>query len=91
MASQPPNLDLAVAEFNSFIRGYHVYSQIWDPAFGEVLILEREPNNAVDSSAVAVKKEHKTVGHVPYNTASVISHFLMRDCNKGFVEVTVVR
>ena len=68
MASQPPNLDLAVAEFNSFIRGYHVYSQIWDPAFGEVLILEREPNNAVDSSAVAVKKEHKTVGHVPYNT-----------------------
>jgi hypothetical protein len=88
MASQPPNLDLAVAEFNSFIRGYHVYSQIWDPAFGEVLILEREPNNAVDSSAVAVKKEHKTVGHIPYTTASVISHFLMRDCNKGFVEVT---
>ena len=54
-----------------------------EPAFGEVLNLEREPNNAVDSSAVAVKKEHKTVGHVPYNTASVISHFLMQ-----FVEVT---
>ena len=70
--SHPIYIDLAVAEFNSFIRGYHIYSQIWDPAFGEVLILEREPNNAVDSSAVAVKKEHKTVGHVPYNTASVI-------------------
>ena len=52
------------------------------------MILEREPNNIADLSAVAVKKEQEIVGHVPYNIASVISHFLSRDCNKGFVEVT---
>ena len=37
---------------------------------------------------MAVKKEHEIVGHIPYNIASVILHFLSRDCNKGFVEVT---
>ena len=83
MASQPANLDLAVAEFNSFIRGYHVYRQIWDPTVGELLILERESNNVIDLSTVAVKKEHEIVGHVPYDIAPVISHFLKRDCNKG--------
>ena len=82
MALQPANLDLAIAEFNSLIRGYHVYRQIWDPAVEEFLILEREPNNVIDLSAVAVKKEHEIVGHVPYNIAPVISHFLKR------VEVT---
>ena len=63
MASQPAaNPDLAVAEFNSFIRGYHVYSQIWNPVVGELLILKREPNNIVDLSAVAVNKEQEIVG-----------------------------
>ena len=47
LVSQPANLDLAVAEFNSFIRGYHIYRHIWDPAVGELLILEREPNSVM--------------------------------------------
>ena len=34
------------------------------------------------------KNEHEIVGHVPYNIARVFSHFLQRDCNKGFVAVT---
>ena len=37
---------------------------------------------------MAVKKEHEIAGHVPYNIAPVILHFLKRDFNKGFVEVT---
>ena len=45
-------------------------------------------DHLLDASAVAVKEEHEIVGHVPFNIASVISHFLTRDCNKGFVEVT---
>ena len=27
----------------SCIRGYHVYTDIWDAAIGEVLVCEREP------------------------------------------------
>ena len=87
MASQVVELD-RVAELDSHIRGYHAYTDIWSPVVGEILLLKREPDNLVDASAVAVWKEDKIVGHVPYNIASVISQFLRRDCNKGFVQVT---
>ena len=80
MASQVVELD-GVAELDS-------YTDIWSPVVGEILLLKREPDNLVDASAVAVWKEDKIVGHVPYNIASVISQFLRRDCNKGFVQVT---
>ena len=68
-----------VVEFDSYIRGYHAYRDIWSPVVGEILLLKREPDNLVDASAVAVWKEDKIVGHVPYNIASVISQFLRRD------------
>ena len=87
MASQVVELD-GVAEFDSYIRGYRAYRNIWSPVVGEILLLKREPDSLVDASAVAVWKEDKIVGHVPYNIASVISQFLRRDCNKGFVQVT---
>ena len=87
MASEVVKLD-GVAEFESYIRGYHTYRDIWSPGVGEILPLKREPDNLVDASAVAVWKENKIVGHMPYNIASVISQFLRRGCNKGFVQVT---
>ena len=87
MASQVVELD-GVAEFDSYIRGYHACRDIWSQVVGEILLLKREPDSLVDSSAVALWKEDKIVGHVPYNIASVISQFLRRDCNKGFVQVT---
>ena len=74
-----------VAEFDSYIRGYYAYQDIWNPVVGESLLLKREPDNSVDSSAVAVWREDEIVGHVPFN---ILSQFLRRDCNQGFVEVT---
>ena len=89
MASQPtPSVSFTVAEFNSFIRDYHAYRDIWIPVQGEVLNLRREPTNEKDMSAVAIHKEGDVVGHVPYNISSLLSNFLKRECNKGFVEVT---
>ena len=35
-----------------------------------------------------VQTEGEIVGHVPYNLAPAVSHFLRRDMNKGFAEVT---
>ena len=55
---------------DSEIRGYHEYMSIWEnPVCGEVLNCHREPGNAHDTHAVAVKKviddDLKVVGHVP--------------------------
>lgn len=88
MASQPPTTTIDVVEFNSFIRGYHAYKDIWEPQVGETLLLKRELDNLKDSSAVAVMKETEIVGHIPYNISSALSMFLRRECNKGFSEVT---
>ena len=87
MASQPA-ASFDSVEFNSFIRGYHAYKDIWEPFVGETLLLKREPTNVRDRSAVAVMQETEVVGHVPYNISSALSMFLRRDCNKGFAEVT---
>ena len=46
----------------SSIRGYHVYKDIWDTAIGEMLACEREPRNAEDHYAVAVKKDETIIG-----------------------------
>lgn len=74
--------------FDSFARGYHKYMDRWDPWFGEVLPLEREPTNPADKCAVSIRKASETVGHVPFNIAPIVSAFLKRACNKGLVEVT---
>ena len=93
MASQPvhsPSLRLSTAEFDSYIRGYHVYQVVWTPVVGEMLLLKQEPTNTMDVSAVAVCKENEIVGHVRFNISSLISQFLRRDYNKGFAEVTLL-
>ena len=41
------------------VRGYHVYKEIWEASVGEVLVCEREPNNALDRYAVAVKENER--------------------------------
>ena len=66
MASQVIELD-GVAGFDSYIRGYHAYRDIWSPVVREILLLKREPDNFVDMSAIAVWKEDKIVGNMPYD------------------------
>ena len=78
----------SVLEISSFIRGYHAYMDVWEPRIGEVLMLQREINNPADQLAVAVVKSGVTVGHVPYNLAPVLSHFLNRATNTGVAEIT---
>ena len=41
-----------------------------------------------DQLAVAVLKDGEIVGHIPYDIAFAVSHFLRRDSNKAFAEVT---
>ena len=75
-------------EINSFMRGYHVYMNIWDAVISEKLKLVREPTNLQDQTAVAVKKDQQIVVHITKRLSSTVFHFLSRPCNSGCVEVT---
>ena len=46
------------------IRGYHVYRDVLEAAVGEELACEREPRNAHDRYAVAVKRWGVIIGHM---------------------------
>jgi len=68
------------------IRGYHIYKEIWEAAAGEVLECVREPHNAQDRYAVAVKKTETIIGHLPRRLSRVCSLFLRRG---GTISCTV--
>ena len=51
--------------FDSAVRGYHVYQDVWKPAAGEKLHAEQEFDNLMDKFAVKVTKNNETVGHLP--------------------------
>lgn len=87
MASFIPDAS-SVVEIESFVRGQHAYQDIWQPTVGETLLLRREPTNEKDSLAVSVIMDGMIVGHMPYDLAPLISYFLMREVNKGFVQIT---
>ena len=63
-------------EFDSFIRGYHVYQHIWTPVVGETYSCTRKPGNEQDYHAVAVMYEDRVVGHIPLAISKCISLFL---------------
>ena len=50
--------------FNSDIRGYHVFKDVWNPDLGEIIHAEQELDNAVDKFAAKVVKNNETVGHL---------------------------
>ena len=76
--------------FPSFVRGLHVYKDIWQPVLDEVLTCEIESTNLHDKHAVAVVKCDKSiksiVGHVPREHSKVFKFFLRRG---GIINATV--
>ena len=89
MASQPAEVTSDFCEIHSFVRGAHAYQEHWQTRTGQMLNLNREPENCRYKCAVAILKADGTiVGHIPYNFARLISPFLVRDCNKGMAEIT---
>ena len=73
--------------FDSAVRGYHVYKDVWKPAIGEKLHAEQEPDNAVDKFAMKVVKNNETVGHLPREDSRILWYFIARG-GKICVEVT---
>ena len=60
------------------IRGYHVYSTIWEAESGEILTTIQERGNVHDRFAVAVKKERLTVGHLLIEMSKLCWFFIQR-------------
>ena len=80
---------METAEIRSFIRGFHVYRDVWTPVSGGELVLECETINLVTADFVAVIKDTAMmVGHVPANLAPIVCSFLSRANHSGTVVVT---
>ena len=71
-----PVMSASRYEFDSAVRGFHQYQSIWAPVLGEELSCKREMHNPHDSFAVAVKKDHVVVGHLPRKFSAIFWSFL---------------
>ena len=84
LQNELPIIKLCEYKLDSYVKGYHVYKDIWKPNIGDVLKTEREPRNPVDKYAVAVmQKKNLVVGHLKKGTsgkfAKLISYVLKND------------
>ena len=55
--------------------------------------MQPEPENAEDKNAVAVLKESRVIGHIPFhlantkNRSGIVTHFISKPTNQGSVEI----
>ena len=73
--------DSSTFQCDSFVRGYHVHMNIWEPLVGECLKNRKEPINEMDETAATVIRinsysEEVVVRHVPKNMSKIIFMFL---------------
>lgn len=68
-------------EFESVVRGYHIYQRIWGALVGEILYCAREVDNPTDRFAVCIKRDEIIVGHVPRKFSALCSVFLRNGGN----------
>ena len=78
-----PIIVKASTEFDTYVKGYHVYKNIWKSTVNKELETEMEPDNVMDKYAVCVKKNTSIVGHLPLGKngefAKMIFYFLRTD------------
>ena len=60
-----PVIVKASTEIDTYVKGYHVYKNIWKPTVSEELETEMEPDNVMDKYAICVKKSTSLGGHLP--------------------------
>ena len=64
----------------SYVRGYHVYMNIWNATINDFLQFKIEENNEFDHWAVALLHddclEEKVVGHAPIHLSKIFYRFL---------------
>ena len=73
-------------EFESTVRGYHVYKRTWTPVVGESLAAAREFGNIHDMTAVALFRGGVKVGHIPMKISRLCSSFITKG---GTIEAVI--
>ena len=78
-----PVIVKASTEIDTYVKGYHVYKNMWKPTVNEELETEMEPDNVMDKYAVCVEKNNFIAGHLPLSKngkfAKMIFYFLRAD------------
>ena len=59
----PVILNISV-ELETYIKGHHVYKEVWNPEAGGKLNVLMKPDKCVDKFAVCVEKDQTLVGHL---------------------------
>ena len=62
-------VSITTLHLETFIKGHHVYKDIWTPEQGEQLDVSMEPNNQMDKFAACVKINEKIEGHLKKGTS----------------------
>ena len=75
-------------ELTLYIRGHHVYKEVWTPYVGEELSVKKETGNLYDAFAVAVEKEGDVVGHLSQSISRNVSYFISHSGNNATCTVT---
>ena len=74
-------------DVEAMVGEYHIYQSIWDAAVdGEVRNCYRKVGNTHDTSAVALRKDAVTIGHIPCAVSSVCLIFI---CGGGIISCMV--
>ena len=90
-----PVIVKAITEIDTYVKGYHVYKNIWKPTMNKELETEMEPDNVMDKYAVCVNKNTSTVGHLHLGKngkfARMIFYFLRADQDAEFKVVITAK
>ena len=62
--------------FSSIIRGHHIYKEVWEPIYGQILQCTRETSYRFDPFAVFIISDSEIVGHVPQKISATCALFL---------------
>ena len=63
--------------FDSFVRGYHAYMDVWLPTIGDSNFdVEREQGNSHDEYAIGIFLKGNVVGHAPKCFSKPFAKFL---------------
>ena len=52
------------SQIDIYVKGHHVYKDIWTPEIGVSLDVQIELNNPLDKYSVCIRKSGKVVGHL---------------------------
>ena len=83
-------------EFQTAIRGHHIYKDTWVPSIGQNLICRTDTREEVieyDKNAIGVFKsgdKETLVGHLPIEISCLLTNFLMKAAPENKLDAIVV-